>query len=239
VGCLALLGGITLVPGLFTVVASSAGSATAGAVAVAAVPLIGIAVTVWRSRYTHSAPVADVGPPRTPPAAALEAPVAPESVWRAARERFTGVRAEYARLECDPLEVLRLPALTDVSVPSTARFIDAFAAAQALLTDHYPGPRTGDAFADAADAARRAWRAAVGVAERIRLQNIDPAERSAVERVVKLLTTARDSDNEAERHLAYARARAELGRLDAAGVVHVPLPARAALDAASRRELLP
>jgi hypothetical protein len=160
-------------------------------------------------------------------------------VWRAARERFTAVRAEYARLECDPLEVLRLPALTDVSVPSTARFIDAFAEAQALLTDHYPGPRTGDAFTAAGDAAGRAWRAALDVAERIRLQGIDPAERSAVERVVKLLTTARDSDNEAERRLAYARARAELGRLDAAGVVHVPLPARAALDVAARRELPP
>jgi hypothetical protein len=242
VGCLALLGGITLVPSLFTVVASSTGSATAGAVGVAAVPLIGIAATVWRSRRRDSAPVADAGPSRTPPAIASTAPtapVAPDSAWRAARERFTGVQAEYARLECDPLEVLRLPALTDVTVPSTARFVDAFAAAQALLTDHHPGPRTGDAFTDAADAAERAWRAALSAAERIRLQNIDPAERSAVERVVKLLTTARDSDNEAERHLAYARARAELGRLDAAGVVHVPLPARAALDAVSRRELLP
>ncbi|WP_252435948.1 DUF2786 domain-containing protein [Pseudonocardia humida] len=135
--------------------------------------------------------------------------------------------------------MLRLPVLTDVSVPGTARFVDAFAEAQALLTDHFPGPGTGEAFTEAADAARRAWRAAVGAAERIRLQGIDPAERAAVERVVKLLTTARDSDNEPERRLAYARARTELGRLDAAGVVHVPMPAQAALDAAARRELPP
>jgi hypothetical protein len=165
--------------------------------------------------------------------------VTAESAWRAARERFTAVQAEYALVECDPLEVLRRPALTDTSVPSTARFIDAFAAAQALLTDDHPGRRTGEAFVEAADSAERAWRAAVDAAERIRLQGIDPAERAAVERVVKLLTTARDSDSEPERRLAYARARTELKRLDAAGVVHVPMAAQVALDAAARGELPP
>jgi hypothetical protein len=225
---------------LFIVVAVAASSATAAAVAVAAVPLIGIGITVAvsrrNSRRRDSALLADTEAQSPVPAAA---PVVPEAAWQAARERFTDVQAEYAQLECDPLEVLRLPALTDVSVPSTARFIDAFAAAQALLTDHYPGHRTAEAFTEAADTAARAWRAALHAAERIRLQGIDPAERAAVERVVKLLTTARDSDNEPERRLAYARARTELNRLDAAGVLHVPMPAQAALDAAARRELPP
>lgn len=58
-----------------------------------------------------------------------------------------------------------------------------------------------------------------------------------MERVIKLLTTARDSDHDAERLAAYARARSELAKLDRAGVVHVPLPARAALDEASRGAL--
>ena len=50
--------------------------------------------------------------------------------------------------------------------------------------------------------------------------------------MIKLLTTARDSDNDAERLAAYTRARSELAKLDRAGVMHVPLPATAALDAA-------
>jgi hypothetical protein len=58
-----------------------------------------------------------------------------------------------------------------------------------------------------------------------------------LERVIKLLTTARDSDSDAERHAAYNRARTELAKLDKAGVIHVPLPATAALDTASRGAL--
>jgi hypothetical protein len=135
------------------------------------------------------------------------------------------------------MRVLRLPALADVTVPSTARFVDAFAEAQALDTDAFPGPQHGAGFVSAVDRAERAWRAAREAAERIRLSGLDPAERSRVDRVVKLLTTARDSDNEPERLAAYALARAELGKLDAAGVVHVPLPAQAVLEEASRGQL--
>jgi hypothetical protein len=244
VGCLATFGGLALFFLVFAFVGLAAHSATVGILAAAAVPLIAAAFVFAGRKFPPGG-----FPPEPPPAdpelptgaAAVEAaePIAPEAAWRAARERFTGVQAEYAQLECDALEVLRLPAMTDVSVPSTARFVDAFAAAQALLTDRYPGPRIGDAFAEAADAAGRAWRAALDAAERIRLQGIDPAERAAVERVVKLLTTARDSDSEPERRLAHARARTELRRLDAAGVVHVPQAARTALDAATRGELPP
>ncbi|WP_214406719.1 hypothetical protein [Pseudonocardia lacus] len=244
-GCLAVIGGLAVLPVIFVATLVLTHSATAGVVATMVVPLCAaVAVALnQRSRRALAASGAGEGADDEdhgddeagddPP------PVAPEAAWEAARERFAGVRAEYSRVECDPLEVLRLPALTDVSVPSTARFVDAFAAAQALLTDRYPGAPIGEAFTEAADGAERAWRAAVDAAERIRLQGIDPAERAAVERVVKLLTTARDSDNEPERRLAHARARAELGRLDAAGVVHVPMPAQAALDAAARRALPP
>ena len=74
-------------------------------------------------------------------------------------------------------------------------------------------------------------------AERIRLSNLTPAERAAVERVIKLLTTARDSDNDAERLAAYSRARTELARLDRAGVIHMPRTAQAVLDVAGRGQL--
>jgi hypothetical protein len=165
------------------------------------------------------------------------APPRPDLVWARARERFHRLRAEYARFECDPMEVLRLPALADVKVASTERFIDAFAEAQALESDAFPGPEHGHKFVGAVDRAERAWRAARDAAERIRLSNLGPAERATVERVIKLLTTARDSDSEPERLAAYARARSELTKLDAAGIVHVPLPAQAALEVSARGQL--
>ena len=165
------------------------------------------------------------------------APPRPDLVWVHARRRFDALRSAYAAYECDPMAVLRLPALADVSVPSTERFVDAFAEAQALDTDAFPGGGHAPAFVAAVDRAERAWGAAREAAERIRLTNLTPAERSTVERVIKLLTTARDSDSDAERHAAYNRARTELAKLDKAGVIHVPLPATAALDTASRGAL--
>jgi hypothetical protein len=165
------------------------------------------------------------------------APPRPDLVWAHARRRFDALRSAYAAYECDPMAVLRLPALADVSVPSTARFVDAFAEAQALDTDAFPGGTHAPAFVTAVDRAERAWDAARQAAERIRLSTLSPTERATVERVIKLLTTARESDNDAERLAAYTRARSELAKLDRAGVVHVPLPAAAALDAASRGAL--
>jgi hypothetical protein len=167
------------------------------------------------------------------------APFPPAPAWAGARDRFARLRQEYAAFECDPMRVLRLPALADVAVPSTARFVDAFAEAQGLATDTRPGDGHAGLFVAAVEHAERTWRAAREAAQRIRHSGLTPAERATVERVIKLLTTARDSDSEPERLVAYARARTELARLDAAGVVHVPLPAQAALDAASPRELPP
>jgi hypothetical protein len=175
-----------------------------------------------------------VSMPAPPPRPLAPPPVRPQVTWADVRDRFHALRAEYAAFECDPMGVLRLPALADVAVPSTARFVDAFAEAQALETDAYPGPGHAARFSTAVDRAERAWRAARDAAERIRLSALDPGERAAVERIIKLLTTARDSDSEPERLAAYTRARTELTKLDQAGTVHVPLPAQAALDEAAR-----
>lgn len=161
----------------------------------------------------------------------------PDVVWRHARDRFHTLAAAYAAHECDAMNVLRLPALSDVTVPSTGRFVEAFAHAQALETDAFPGEGHAAQFVQAVEGAERAWRAAREAAERIRLSGLTPAERSTVERVIKLLTTARDSDHEPERLAAYSRARAELTKLDTAGVLHLPVPAAAALDAAARGAL--
>lgn len=163
----------------------------------------------------------------------------PDRTWSDARDRFDRLRAEYAAFECDVMEVLRLPALVDVSVPSTARFVEAFAHAQALHTDHLPPPAHAAEFMTAVERAEPAWAAARDAAHRIRLSGLSPAERATVERVIKLLTTARDSDNDPERLAAYALARSELARLDRAGAVHLPRSAVAAVDAASPPALPP
>lgn len=165
------------------------------------------------------------------------APARPDLVWARARERFHALRGQYAAFECDPMAVLRLPALADVSVGSTARFVDAFAEAQALETDTMPPDPHRGTFVSAVDRAERAWRAARDAAERIRLSGLSAVERGTVERVIKLLTTARDTDSDPERQAAYARARSELTKLDRTGVIALPRSARAALDAAARGAL--
>ncbi|MGH3912962.1 MAG: hypothetical protein ACRDTC_06080 [Pseudonocardiaceae bacterium] len=182
---------------------------------------------------------------RVMPAAQPTASVAPQlrsrqrSEWSAARARFDQLRSEYGQFECDPLAVLRLPALSDVTVPSTGRFVDAFAEAQALDTDTEPPPSHQTRFTAAVDQAWRAWRAALDAAERIRLAGIPAEERATVQRAIKLLTMARDSDHDAERTAAYARARTELAKLDRSGTLRLPPAAAAALDAASRGQLPP
>jgi hypothetical protein len=85
----------------------------------------------------------------------------------------------------------------------------------------------------------RAWHAARDAAERIRLAGIPAPERATVQRAIKLLTMARDSDHDAERIAAYAKARAELAKLDRSGTLRLPPAAAAALDVAARGQLPP
>jgi hypothetical protein len=230
---------------ILLVATAAAGSAAAAigailalmiAVAAIAGPALivgGTAVALTRRGRRRRAVAAGTAPLPARPAA----PPRPEAVWTKARERFTALRAEYAAFECDPMEVLHRPALADVSVASTARFVDAFAEAQALETDSFPPAEHATSFVSAVDRAERAWRAAVEAADRIRLSGLSPTERSTVERVIKLLTTARDSDSDPERLAAYTRARSELAKLDRSGVIHLPRTAQAALDEAARGEL--
>lgn len=175
-----------------------------------------------RARQHRAGPVPR--PPQTPD-------------WPAARARFAALRSEYGQFECDPLAVLRLPALTDVTVPSTRRFVDAFAEAQALDTDTEPPHEHQARYVQAVDQACRAWRAALDAAERIRLAGIPAHERTTLQRAIKLLTMASDSSHDAERLAAYAKARAELAKLDRSGTLRLPRAAAAALDAAARGQL--
>jgi hypothetical protein len=207
-----------------------------GSTVLVPVLVAGLAV---RAATRQRPPLMRTTPPR-PPIAAPRRAVAPPPVadpWRTARTGFAELRQSYAEYECDPLAVLRLPALADVSVPSTARFIEAFAEAQALDTDAPPPPRHRAQYIAAVDRARRAWTAAREAAERIQASHLPEKERATIERVIRLLTTARESDNDAERLVAYAKAHNELVRLEKTGHFRLPRPARAVLDTASRGQL--
>jgi hypothetical protein len=183
-------------------------------------------------RNRRTAALRDAAAQRRP---ARRVPAPPR--WQDAQNRFATLRTEYAGFECDPVQVLTLPALADVSVPSTERFVEAFSEAQALDTDTEPSANHSAAYVAAVDRACRAWTAAKDAAERIRLSRLDAAERACVQRVIKLLAMAQDTDNDAERLTAYGRARSELLKLERAGTVLLPHPAHAALDAACRGEL--
>lgn len=201
--------------------------------------LFGVSAVVM-TRQLHRHWAAGRQQPVFMPAARMAAPVAraaPVPDWRATRTRFAQLRSEYGQFECDPLAVLRLPALTDVTVPSTGRFVEAFAEAQALDTDTEPPAAHRARFTTAVDQAWRSWHAARDAAERIRLAGIPAQERATVQRAIKLLTVARESNHDAERTAAYAKARAELAKLDRSGTLRLPPAAAAALDAAARSQL--
>jgi hypothetical protein len=197
-------------------------------------PVLALAALLGAARHSRRRRAADA---RAGVGATIPAPRPagdPTARWRRARERFDTLRGEYGAYECDPLAVLRLPALADVTVPATARFVDAFAEAQALDSEAQPPAEHLAAFERAVDRACRAWRAARDAADRIRLAGLSPEERATVARVTKLLAVAERSGHDAERIAAYAKAREELGKLERSGHLHLPRPAAAALEHAAR-----
>jgi hypothetical protein len=170
------------------------------------------------------------GSPPTPPRSLVRN-------WIDARDRFAALQRRYAAYECDALAVLRMPGLADMSVAETARFVDAFALAQALLTEAQPAADLTIRFERAVTAAERAWVAAQDRARQLAHSALDPAERRAVERVIELLVSARDIGSEPERRAAYSIAVSELAALERTTGIIVPRPAVAALTAAARGRL--
>lgn len=134
--------------------------------------------------------------------------------WRSARDRYDRTAAAFAAYECDPAAVLARPALADVTRPATARFVEEFAVATALRTDEHPGTARAAEFVAAAEAAERAWSAAVDAADRSRAAGFAPGERALLDQTVKLLATAESTAHEGERHAAYRRAMDRLSELE-------------------------
>jgi hypothetical protein len=86
--------------------------------------------------------------------------------WLVARDRFAALASEYASVESDPREVAARPALVDVRVPETGRFVEALADAHALATDTEPAdPAHRDRFVAAVERASATWGEACRAAE--------------------------------------------------------------------------
>ena len=167
----------------------------------------------------------------------VRAQLAPDP-WHARwDDAVTGHRATaqaFVEFECDLDAVLRLPALADVEQPATARFVDAFAEANALRTDEFPGPEYARRFVEAVEHAEQAWSAAVEAAERKRDSRFDPAQRRLLAQVRTLLGVAASSEFESERRAAYQQVQRRLAELERRSGWRIPRPAALALEHRAR-----
>jgi len=134
--------------------------------------------------------------------------------WGKARERYARVATEYGEYESDALQVLRLPALADPEVPSTARFIDAFHEAMALHTETFPPEDVAKKFVSATDTAMHAWAAARDAAEKLRASRFTTEERTLIGQGIKLLELAQRGTTPAEQDAAFNAARQVLAKLE-------------------------
>jgi hypothetical protein len=161
----------------------------------------------------------------------------PDRSWDLAVERHRALAVEYAAYECDPRAVLDLPALADVRQPATARFVDAFAEASALLTDRRPPEPYARQFVEAGERAQRAWAAAREAARRRGGAAFGTAEHALVDQLRALLDVVDSSPFEAERRAAFTRARARFAELERRTGWRLPAPAALAVEEGARPAL--
>ena len=159
-----------------------------------------------------------------------EAVSGPTPAWDDAVRRYRALAVEYAAFECDPHSVLDLPALVDVRQPATARFVDAFAEATALLTDERPRGAYAQEFVAAVERAERAWTAAVDTARRRGASGFSAEERALVDQVRALLRVVASSAFEAERRAAFEQARSRFAELEKRTGWRLPAPAAVAIE---------
>lgn len=154
--------------------------------------------------------------------------------WDDAVVRHRATAQAFAEFECDLDAPLRLPALADVAQPATGQFVDAFAEANALRTDEFPGPEYARRFVEAVERAEQGWEAAVEAAERKRDARFAPDERRLVAQVKTLLGVAASSEYESERRAAYRQAQRRLAELERRSGWRLPRQAAVALEQRAR-----
>lgn len=166
----------------------------------------------------------------------------PGTSWSTAREQFMKICELYATYECDPEELVRLPALADVTFGPTGRFVEAFFEANQLLTDTEPDNHLdARAFVAAAHKAGNAWHYAVAAAERVRDTRLDDDEKVLLRQARSSLKLARNAGTAGERVSAQDKAGRVMRELDArtskSGRWRLPEQARLEIQTWSRPEL--
>jgi hypothetical protein len=161
----------------------------------------------------------------------------PDRSWDVAVHTHRALAVEYAAYECDPRAVLDLPALADVRQPATARFVDAFAEASALLTDRRPPAPYARQFVEAVERAQRAWTAAGEAARRRGGAAFGTAERALIDQLRTLLDVVESSTFEAERRAAFTQARSRFAELERRTGWRLPAPAALAVEEGARPAL--
>jgi hypothetical protein len=186
------------------------------------------------------------GPAATPAPGSTAAAGAPGKVaplsWKKAHAQWLELCERYAAYECDPHELVRLPALADVTFGPTATFIEAFYEAQQLLTDQKPeDDRRAKRFVAAVAAANSAWTVAREAAERVRTSRYTEDEQVLLRRALSALELAQNASGPEERAQGYAgaaRLMQELAkRTEPSGRWRMPDKSREQIEAWARREL--
>lgn len=163
-----------------------------------------------------------------------------EAKWAKLVERHRSLEAKVLHAETDWDMLFSYPALTDVSVPTTAAMFRAMNAATAAEVSMPSGnlDRASTAwhpYAQAVDDFALAWEAAYRHAKRLGQAGIPKAELKTVAEIRTLLALAENSgSSDMERRHAYTRAQRLMGELTS---FHLPEKALAQVEAASRQML--
>lgn len=163
-----------------------------------------------------------------------------EGRWAKLKERHRALEAKVLHAETDWDMLFSYPALTDVSVPTTAamfRAMNAATAAEVSMPDVNLERATTawHPYAQAVDDFALAWEAASLHAKKLGQAGIPKEERKKVAEIRTLLAMAENSgSSDLERRHAYARAQRLMDELTS---YHLPAKALAQVEAASRQML--
>ncbi|WP_154674482.1 hypothetical protein [Nakamurella lactea] len=168
------------------------------------------------------------GPPSTPPAA----PPAPSErlLWEAAGRRHDEILGAYLPYEIDPHLLMRFPAITDVTVPATADFLEALGEANVLRTDTFPSDEgLSGQYRERVRLLGAAWSRAERHAKKVGVTLLDPAQQRKLSQASKLLRHAEGSTTAAEQAIYLRQVSAILAELTEQGAITAPPQVTAAI----------
>ncbi|MFW0790815.1 hypothetical protein [Gordonia sp. CPCC 205333] len=200
------------------------------------------------SRTTSATPRVDLS--REPSAAAsdsgYDAPrianassdEAAQRLWESAIGRHDEILRAYGAYELQPDQMLRYPAVTDVTLEPVQDFHDALSDAQALRTETFPEERdVADDYQQSVRKLSRAWIACEANGRKVGTEYLGVDERDGLDTALKLVNHARGSATGEEEATYYQRAHRIVVDLRDKGAIHLPAGAVAQLEASARRAL--